>query len=212
MNLQDVIDQLSGSELSNLFVFDDDTAEITVASRAKLIPQLNLGLQLLYTRFFLREGTEVINMSEGVYTYPLTSTDVLRIEKVEDIAGNEYLLDVEGEPESLIRSNLRTLKMPADMEPITLTVTYRAGPQKLSKTDEFQYAPNVEIDLPIMYMEPLTLFIASRFLNPMGATEGFHEGNNYASRYEAACRQLEMQNYDLDRHDDNNHFHNAGWV
>jgi|AntRauTorckE6833_2_1112554.scaffolds.fasta_scaffold22770_2 hypothetical protein len=212
MNLQDVIDQLSGSELSNLFVFDDDVGTIDVPSRTKLIPQLNLGMQLLYSRFFLKEGTEVVNMTEGVYTYPLSNTDVLRIEKVEDIAGNEYLLDVEGEPESLMRPNLRTLKTPEAMEPMTLIVTYRAVPPKLSTADAAMEPIQVDVDLPYTYMEPLTLFIASRFMNPMGASEGFHEGNNYASRYEAACRQLEMQNYDLDRHDDNNHFHNAGWV
>jgi len=212
MNLKDVIDQLAGSELSNLFVFDDDVQEVNETSIKKLLPQLNLGLQLLYTRFFLREGTEVINMTEGVFTYPLSNDAVLRIEKVEDIAGNEYLLDVAGEPESLMRSNLRTLKTPVEMEPITLIVTYREGPTKIPAADALVDPFTVTVDLPDVYLEALTLFIASRFLNPMGAADGFHEGNNYASRYEAACQRLEMQNYDLDRHDSYNQFHNAGWV
>jgi len=212
MTLTDLINQLSGSELSNLFDFDADTQEIDQASRMKLIPQLNLGLQLLYNRFFLKEGTEIINMVENVYTYPLQNADVLRIEQVKTIKDDELLLDVEDEPESLMRKNLTTLKTPVDMDPITLVVTYRAGPTKLTKTDGYKYPDNIQIDLPPVYAEALSLFIASRFLNPMGATDGIHEGNNYASKYEQACRLLETQNYDLDRYDNEDTFHSAGWV
>lgn len=212
MTLQDVIDTLAGSELSNLFVFDDDTQTITSDSRAKLIPQLNLGLQLLHSRFFLKEGTEVINMSDEVWTYQLQNPDVYRIEKVEDTEDNEYLLDAEGEPESFFRLNQKTLRVPKAFEPRALVVTYRAGPEKLKTSDQYLMPQDVVVDLPEPFMEALVLFIASRFLNPMGAGDGFHEGNNYAAKYEAACRMLENQNYDLDRHDQYHTFQSAGWV
>jgi len=212
MTLQDVIDQLAGSELSNVFTFDDDAQRIGVESVGKLIPQLNLGLQLLHNRFFLKEGTEIINMQEGVWTYSLTNPDVLRIEAVKDLNDNEYLLDVVGDPESLIRKNLTTLKVPKDMEPVTLEVTYRAGPTKLIAMDRYEIPSDVAVDLPDAFMEPLVLFIGSRFLNPMGASEGMHEGNNYAAKYEQACRLLENQNYDLDRTDNTHSFETAGWV
>jgi hypothetical protein len=214
MTLKDILDQLSTGELSNLFTFDDDTNEVSVTSIGKVVPQLNLGLQLLYNRFFLREGSEVVNMVEGTYTYPLTSTDILRVEQIKDLEDNEYLLNIEGDPESMMMAGLKTLKTPTEkyLKPTTLEVIYRAGPVKLNQNTKYLTPVDVEVDLPSMYMEPLVLFIASRFLNPMGAGEGFHEGNNYAAKYEQACQLLERQNYDLDRQGNHNRFHANGWV
>ena len=216
MTLQDVIDKLSGAELSNIFDFDTESGGVTVASRLKLLPQLNLGLVLLHKRFFLKEDSEVINLQEGVYTYPLVSKDILRIETVKDLQDNEYPLDIEGEPLSPVRKNLTTLKLHKDFmtesEATVLEVGYRAGPVRLSEQHAYMEPAYVEVDLPYQFLEPLAYFIASQFLNPMGATDGLHEGNNYAAKYEQACQKLEFQNYDLDRRDNQDNFHSAGWV
>ena len=216
MTLKDVIDKLSGGELGNMFQFDDDTGELTEATRVKLLPQLHLGLTLLHKRFFLKEGTEIINLEEGVYTYPLQSKDILRVEQIHDINENEYPLDIEGEPLSPKRMNLTTLKLhPSFMKDTgatVLQVTYRAGPERLKEYKTGIDPAYVEIDLPYQFLEPLAYFIASQFLNPMGASEGMHEGNNYYTKYEQACQRLEFQNFDLDRHDNSNGFAAAGWV
>ena len=216
MTLQDVIDKLSWAELSNIFDFDEEMGGVTEASRLKLLPQLNLGLVLLHKRFFLKENSEVINLEEGKFTYPLASKDILRIEQVKDVADNEYPLDIEGDPLSPIRKNLTTLKLHKDFmtesEATTLEVVYRAGPTKLTEQHAYMEPAYVEVDLPYQFLEPLAYFIASQFLNPLGATDGLHEGNNYAAKYEQACQRLEFQNYDLDRRDNHDHFHAAGWV
>lgn len=216
MVLKDVIDKLSGAELSNVFEFDTESGAVTEAGRLKLLPQLNLGLVLLHRRFFLKENQEVINLEENVWTYPLTAKDILRIETVKDLADNEYPLDVEGEVLSPLRKNLTTLKLHKDFMTesgaTALVVGYRAGPTRLTEQHAYMEPEYVEVDLPHLYLEPLVYFIASQFLNPMGATDGLHEGNNYAAKYEQACQQLEFQNFDLDRHDNQDSFRAAGWV
>lgn len=216
MVLKDVIDKLAGAELSNVFDFDTDSGEITEATRVKLLPQLHLGLTMLHKRFFLKEDTEVLNLEEGVYTYPLQGKNILRVETVHDLNDNEYPLDVEGEPLSPKRMNLTTLKLsPSFMketQATALVVGYRAGPARL-KDYEMGIDPGyVEVDLPYQYLEPLCYFIAAQFLNPMGANDGMHEGNNYMAQYERACQRLEMQNFDLDRHEVATNFRAAGWV
>lgn len=216
MTLKDIIDKLSGAELSNVFDFDTDTGEITEDARVKLLPQLHLGLTLLHKRFFLKEGTEIINLEEDRYTYPLQDKDILRIEQIHDINDNEYPLDIEGEPLSPKRSNLTTLRLhPSFMKEsgaTVLQVTYRAGPERLKDYYMGVDPAHEEVDLPYQFLEPLAYFIASQYLNPMGASEGMHEGNNYYSKYEQACQRLELQNFDLDRHDNSNGFAAAGWV
>lgn len=212
MTLEDVIDQLKGAELSNLFTFDDDSQTIDEVSRAKLIPQLNLGLTLLHKRFFLKEGTELVNLVPDQYTYSLKNPDVLRIERVRDLDDNEYVLDDEHEPESLLRTNYRTLKVPKTLEPVTLEVIYRAGAEKVPSHAATMEPAFVTVDLPDTYLDPLVYFIASRFLNPMGASDGLHEGNNYAAKYEQACQMLERQNFDLDRTGGDDRFLSNGWV
>jgi len=216
MTLQDVIDKLSGAELSNIFDFDTESGGVTEASRLKLLPQLNLGLVLLHKRFFLKENSEVINLQEDVYTYPLQSKDILRIETVKDLNDNEYLLDRENDPLSPVRKNLTTLKLHKDFmaetEATALEVGYRAGPTRLTEHHAYMEPAYVEVDLPYQFLEPLAYFIASQFLNPMGATDGLHEGNNYAAKYEQACQKLEFQNFDLDREANGDQFHAAGWV
>lgn len=216
MTLKDVIDKLRTGELSNIFTFDDDTNTVDEESRKKLLPQLNLGLVLLHKRFFLKEGSEVVNLVDGQYTYPLQNKDILRIETVKDLNDNEYMLDVERDPLSPRRKNLTTLQIHKDFmketEATVLEVGYRAGPTRLKDRDAYYPPDRITVDLPYQFLEPLAYFIASQFLNPMGATDGFHEGNNYAAKYEQACQRLEFQNYDLDRWDNQDSFHAAGWV
>ena len=102
---------------------------------------------------------------------------------------------------SLWLSSYNTIRVPDNFCAQKLHVTYRAGFRKLKKIeDNGLYAPEqIEVDLPMEYLEPLIYYIASRKFNPNmnGVQQGFHEGNNYYQRYLAACALLVDQGLDV---------------
>ena len=65
--------------------------------------------------------------------------------------------------------------------------------------------------LPI-YLEALLMFVASRIMNPVGMSAEFHDGNNYAAKYEMACKKLEDQNVRLDKVTNNDRITRNGWA
>jgi hypothetical protein len=68
-----------------------------------------------------------------------------------------------------------------------------------------------EVNLPVTHLEPLLYFVASRIMNPVGASGEFHEGNNYAAKYEQACQQLEMHGFSLNTQASRDQFERNGW-
>jgi hypothetical protein len=46
----------------------------------------------------------------------------------------------------------------------------------------------------------------------MGLVNDFNAGNNYASKYERACAELERNNVRVDQDSQNSRFSNNGWV
>ena len=62
-----------------------------------------------------------------------------------------------------------------------------------------QFVPSVgyfdpqltEIELPESHVQALLYYVASRVSNPIGMSQEFNAGNNWAARYEQECRRLE---------------------
>lgn len=90
-----------------------------------------------------------------------------------------------------------TIRVPDDLEPQTLRIVYRATAKRLKKVaDDGTYFPDrIFLDVPMEYLQAILYYIASRKFNPnmQGVQQGFHEGNNYYTKYLSACQLLQDQ-------------------
>jgi hypothetical protein len=216
MNLKNVIDQLSHGELRNVFMADTTDGDLNERQKEMLITHVTMGLAALHTRFFLKERTHVVNLLPDKRRYSIDEPDLLRIEAVRDLVNDEYLINVLGEPESLHTPDYRTLDVPLalyeEIASPVLEVFYRANHLPLDKLAKYLPLDRTEIDLPYTHLEALTLYVASRVMNPVGMSETFHDGNNYAAKYEQACQRLELSGFEVNQTGGKNKFSAGGWV
>lgn len=70
MRLQEILDQLSQGELSQLYT-GEGLQGINSSNLSRVATAINTGLTALHTRFFLREERFKIQLQPGRFTYPL---------------------------------------------------------------------------------------------------------------------------------------------
>lgn len=73
MTLQEIFDQLSSSEFSQLSIGGLAQGVLNNVNKGKVIPSINLGLQALHTRFTIREGATVLELVPDLFAYTLHS-------------------------------------------------------------------------------------------------------------------------------------------
>lgn len=148
--------------------------------------------------------------------------DLLKIERVYGVWDSEPYeipLNEEDDLGAVYTTAINTLVVPTDsnlapwlLESSTLRVVYRADhapiPDYLASAEPLL----TEIYLPNSHLEALVWYIASRATNPQGLTQEFHEGNNYAAKFEAACALLTEQNFLVNRNPANNKLTRRGFV
>lgn len=246
MTLQEIFDQLSTGELSQVFFGEGGEAVdgIRKEDRLKALRHVKLGLTALHKRFSLREVSLTIGLIEGRQTYMIdkkyaasntTSTapekyiqdtaepyqeDLLKIERLYNDRGEEVPMNIVDDPESVRTISHNTLVIPSVVHsaesPLykteTLKVVYRADVPKINDNLAVAYPAGIEIALSPAFLEPLLYFVASRVHTPIGISSEFHDGNNYASKYEMACQQLEQYGMALDSNVVNDRFAVNGWV
>lgn len=235
MKLQDIYDQLAYGELRLLNLgsgnIDSESDALPVESFLKILPTIQLGLTELYKRFLLREGRMSVPLVDGKVTYVLNTkgsapTDfednLFKVERINGILHErkyEIPLNRINNRAAIRTSSHNTLLVPDDPEyapwldeTTNLDIIYRADHPKIS-TPVANAAPlAVDIDLPMTHLQALLYFIASRLYNPMGMTQEFHEGNNYAAKYEAELVKLDAMNYEIDDDADDYRLIKQGWV
>lgn len=218
MNLKDIINQLASGELVQLNIsgIDPDTPEtdmedilISDEYLPRVLNSIQLGLIALYTKFRLKEKCTTITLVPDQYTYILTEPDLLKIETIYDAEGNELLLNLKHSTNSIRTPNYNTIIVPEGAITLSLTVNYRAKHPKVNEVGVDMFS---EIELPDVYMEPLLYFVASRIFNPIGVSNELHEGNNYLSKYNNKCAELESYNMQIDSIGMENKFTDRGWV
>src|SRR5690554_2524744 len=72
MRLQEIFDQLSQGELSQIYT-GQGLQGVTHENVQRVAHAINTGLTALHTRFFLREERLKLRLQPGRFTYPLTS-------------------------------------------------------------------------------------------------------------------------------------------
>ena len=96
MKLQEVFDQLSGGEFSQLSIGGGDVGVIDEGNYSRVLGHINLALTALFSRFTLKEGRLKLALQEGVTTYKLNSA--YAVNAVGSTQPVRYIIDTVDEP------------------------------------------------------------------------------------------------------------------
>jgi len=153
---------------------------------------------------------------------PFTN-DILKIESVLTDADFDIPLNDATDSLSITTTSPTILRIPTALvsqantlpdayKTSKLTVVYRANHPTIVYNEYYFDPESVELELPESHLEPLLFYVASRVNTPLGMINEFNAGNNYASKYELSCQQLEQFNYQLDHNNSNERLLRNGWV
>lgn len=222
MKLQDIFDQLSTGEFSQLSIGGAAAGVIDESNHRQVMNHITLGLTALYTRFNLKERRLTFPLQENADTYQLNVDDILKIERVLTDSDFEMVLNQEGDQYSCFTPSLHSIRvpqsvvsqkadLPEELKTDGLTICYRANHPKILAT--FLINPqNKAIELPHSHLEALLYFVASRVHNPIGMSNEFHAGNSYYAKYEAVCLGLENKGMQVNQETHNHRLKRNGWV
>jgi len=237
MTLQEIFDQLTYGELSQLSIGGGEAGVINSVNYVRVVPHVNLALIALYKRFSLKEGrltlTPVIDQtlysihSDEVGGYLLDTEelpftdDILKIEHVLTDDGVDIPLNDAAHKYSITTPTSTLLRIPLDivnqvqdlpdwLKTTKLELLYRANHPKIGKVTN---PKQIDIELPYTHLEPLLLFIAARMMTPLGVGqfEGL-AGNNYMAKYEMACQFLETKGLQIDQGSQTSRLRDKGWA
>lgn len=236
MKLQEIFDQLSAGELSQLSIGGEAAGEINESNYARVLNHINLALTALYRRFNLKRRVIELEIQENQTDYLLhskfavsstTSTepvryikdssadpfldDIIKVEGVKDQLGCALTLNDAADPLSVLTPRALVLHVPLDLKAESLKVEYRANHQKILITPQFNPS-DIEIELPDTHLSALLYNIASRVNNPIGMSNEFHAGNSYAAKYEMECLELEAKGLQVDFGETPNRLKKNGWA
>jgi len=148
-------------------------------------------------------------------------SDLMRIERVYatyrdkeyEVPLNEIdnAMGVRSTASHLLQVPTDSTKAPWLLETTSLRVVYRANHPRISKHLAISSPAQVAVNLPDTHLEPLLWYVASRAHNPKGISNEFHEGNNYAGKFEASCQRLITENLQVQSHDEIDKFHDRGF-
>lgn len=226
MTLQEVFDQLTYGELSQLSIGGAEGGGITEANWGKIIAHINLGLTALYKRFPLKEDRVSVPLVPGTLAYSTLTIapSLLKIERVLTDDGFELALNDAADMYSVTTPSASTMLVPADIvnqsvdlpdqyKTTGLMVVYRANHPKIVKSLGYFDPARVKLQLPDTHLEPLLLYVASRVHTPMGTGQFEGQiGNNYYGKYEASCQLIETSNLKVDQGSQSTRLRDNGWV
>lgn len=222
MQLQEIFDQLSVGEFSQLSIGGAPAGVIDESNHVRVVAHLNLALTAIFTRFHLKEKTLDVPIVSGTTVYPLNPGDLLKITGVLTEGGTELPLNDASKLYNCVTTALNTLKIPEsvveqgmdlpdELKTSKLVAVYRANHPTINAAGDFD-PRTVDIELPRTHLEALLFNVASRVHNPIGMTNEFHAGNSYYAKYEHACQLLEGQGIQIDQGSQNTRLGRGGWV
>mgnify|MGYP001111559018 CR=1 FL=1 len=235
LKLSDVFNELSYGELAHHFIGGKPTDGIAAEHWPEIISHINHGLTALYSRFPLKYCEAIIQQYEDIQTYYLRSkyamsnqnstspvryimdsefepfTDnVIQIDSVYSEFGEKRTLNDETDIYTVYTPQYDAIVKPYNCKDNAMAVVYKANHDRI-KFDGVTPANEIEIDIPIILLEPLLFFITSRILNGMGGAN-VQEASMFTNKYELSCMQISnlglinkesLSNYKLE---------NNGWV
>ena len=250
MKLQDIFDQLSYGEFSQLCIGGQEPGVISEENYARVLAHVGLGLTAIYTHFNLKQGQLTLELQQGKTKYELHSAfavngrrsaeavryildaaddpfldDIIKVEKVLTEGGESFSLNDAADPYSVTTPSSTVLRVPSGLvagenslemfpeklKTETLSLIYRANHPKISIGTGFFNPARVEIELPDTHLQALLYYVASRVNNPVGMVNEFNAGNNYYTKYLAACEELENKGIQVDQGESNTRLRRGGW-
>lgn len=214
MTLQDVFEYLQYGELAEMSIAGKDEGGIPPIRRAEIISMVNLGLTELHKRFPLRFEEVIVQQYDHIQTYHLHSRysvskndpnysphyivdslidpfrdNVLKIERVHNEDGEELFLNDGNQYWSVHTPRYNTIQVPFTEKENAMSVMFRANHPKLDLNSDLPMG-ETEIELPVGLVEPLCLFIGSRFFANSPSLRGQGEtidGQMFFAKFEQAC-------------------------
>lgn len=227
MKLGEILDSLVSSELANLGFVQE--GEIVQDKIPKIVNAINLGLVKLYTRFKLKRGYLLLEVSSALNVYELTHSnavssgnltgyildtdapylgDLLEIIEIVSPSGDSIRFDG-SQGLTLLKPN--TIKFIGTPTEGLYAIEYAALPNKLI----YSNAVDIEVELPDVYLSALLYFIGSRFYSSVGVSMDSNRNSmdiSYSQRYEAECQFLEMKGVDVGTNTDTDFFNVRGFI
>lgn len=234
MNVEQLFQNLSYGELSNLSMGLEGDGGIEERHQPKIILHANEGLLRLYSRFVLCEKDVLIEMVEHITNYHLVKRfaesnwdpeqepypyikdlglepfeeDVIRILSVYDSHGNRLPLNDNERADSLFTPQAKVLQVPRPKDRVSLSVLYQAKHPQLSHE-----TPDQEVALPDVLHGALTAFIASKIYGNMNTAEAIAKGQEHFLHYENICNDaVENDLVSTSISATNSRFHKRGWI
>lgn len=192
--------------------------------------RVQLALQPRQRMYALNSAYAVANTkSKEAVRYIIDSAgapfidNILKVERILTDDGTELGLNDGADRYSCHNLDMTTLRVPVELANQTadtpdflkttqLTVVFRANHPAIAIGSGLFDPARVNLELPYSHLEALLYFVASRVHNPIGMSNEFHSGNNYAAKYEAACRMLEGEGLKIDSSGEDDRIRRNGWA
>lgn len=236
MKLQDIFDQLTYGELSQVSVGgNEENYGIHPENYERIVPHVNMGLSDLHKRFPLKTASAVIQQHKEISTYFLdlkyavsntTSTEpvkylidtaskpfeenIIRIEEIVDEAGCSISMNDPNDSNSIMMPSYNSLVIPFPSDDVAVNVKYRANHKKIMGA--YLSPSTEEVELPLAYLQPLCMFIAGRIMAGRPSLDGVNEGASMIARYEQECFRLNQLNILHKSNPANERIMTGGWV
>jgi hypothetical protein len=235
MKLTDIFLALEAGELSTQTSLIDTVTGVKPENYSKVISHINLGLTNMHERLNIKLGDIWVMMVNGVGEYKLDSKHALTNEESDAqkwIIDSPYdpfrnnlikILEVTteiGEPlpindrtkdKSVFTPSQNSIQIPWKVEGDAVNIVYRASHNEIRLSD-YDTVEDIEVDLPISYLEPLLYFVAYRHFAGVGGQSGTPTSQGYYQKYQARMQEIELNgvpNKDLSVSTD---FFNNNWV
>jgi len=187
MKLSFILSQLKNSEISTLSpnFFTDE----------KLISMLNSALIDLYTIFKIGTREAIITLDttnvKTIYSFDGTDPDVLTegqlitpgsfmsFIEINNDDGSVSLFNDENDPLSLFTVEWNKVEVSLTKDRRYVSIIYKTNPTMYS-IDDIATDPN--IDVPLFFLEPITLYIGWKVYNAINAKQQM-DNNTYYMRY-----------------------------
>lgn len=148
---------------------------------------------------------------------------LLKVERVYTQGGLELGLNNLADPYALATPSSTTLRVPAEivdqavglpdaLKTPSLGIVFRANHPLLWQRGGVFDPDTLALELPYSHLQALLYFVASRVHNPVGMTNEFNAGNNWAAKYEQECQRLEHENLAIDQGSQGDRLGRNGWV
>lgn len=216
ITIEDLFKELSYGNLNTLAMSNGGDGTIKEKNHPMLINYINDGLLELFTRFRLSEESVVIEQSEWITNYKLSSEysyyssqkdnehlyildhedavfndNVVNILAVYNECGDRLPLNDVNSKDSVFTPNPTTVQVPCPVSGKCLTVQYQALHRRLEYDDLSQC---VSLNTPVL-RSALINYVSGKVYGSIGSEDGVNKVMLYTEMYEKLCNEIKENSF-----------------